>query len=1300
MENFKALVRDTLTIKNPPYTWQLGRNMLISKGFNSIANEDGFKFEYLLPGIAIGAISTSTEIVYFIKNKDGIDEIGKVNTNTNSPVYTTIIKTNLFNFKLNRPIEGVFIYNYKNELTVSWCDGTFEDSNIPKILNTSSPGIKLDGDKTLIDDTEFNKIALFPAIHQGDIEIQYLESGNLNGLSVYITFAYIYEDDTTAPYFSVSDIAYLSDGSEIGNKKGLRLILNNLDTNFTKIKIGLVLKKDNVLVGYESYPITYINGSRSIDITTISNFTSTAAENIIIEKQVFERIASLTKVENQVIAAKTTTKEPIKFQKYANLLILKPIKYIDDAPQTPSLMPDEVYAMSCQVQYLDGTFSDAFHIPGAKANLNDKSPLTAQQKTDYKLNFTDNIVNGGIKQFHIFNRGSATSTNRSFGIWENEELYPNVDDYNSSIDYKNIPIINNFIVGEDLRNTPIRYHRVPGLDNMLLESMVLFNGYYEEFTNSNNLEDTTFYKIGVDVSNFDSVVPQSIKDQIQGYRLCFIKRDGSNNYVAGNWIATRRGQVSWTQADVEIKFQSYDFNASLTGGNFGRDGIALEDAAYIKENPELRNSSNPLYTAFSEPYIDFDKIRVLSPELFKFRPNLDLTYIKNNYLFTVDENRGVKLPTKSNIFAEVKNGLKYVPGNNLVANTMYHEEGIDLDFNTEGFNSMYTSGDKVTDPLYSRYYVMNLTVFSYKTNLYPSFKSIDLVVLGRTSNLGNNVIFKGGDVFNNNIIDINIHTPENHRYGNGRRVIMQYLTKIKIKGLFSPLNSSQLFNNYIEGDEGINNIGDNERSYRIQEDILQARDYDFEVKNENDLNAINDINTIFTFDHNSNFITNNPFRINRGIKIPNENLSSTALRTFLINDYYEMPNDKGEIIAVRGTARKLFIQMRFSLFVASVKDKLQLLNTDAYLGQSDLFDRSPDELLGDDKGYVGSVSKFACIVIKGMYVTVNSVSGKIFIVTDSVKEISAIGNENWFRNNWDIGLDFYRLENEEKRRIDNPYISVGHLVGYDKEYNRLLFTKKSYWVKDQIMLDNGTISFDGEFFRINGGIIDFNNTEYIVNKSKTISFRLDTEDWLFEHDYFPNLIYHDTNNLYSIINNLETKEAENYRHNDKLNKGLFYGKKFPSYVDIIFNGSTPEYTEVTSRNTVVESKMLHSINWVIDTIKPNGGNDQFSGITGIMVYNNNQCSGIINLKNYGELSRSLEGVWSANNFKDLVINPSDPILDDNGDVIESNLNQLKLWFEKSNFISKFIVVRLIIDNIDNNNVYIHKVNVNSIISKR
>ena len=185
-------------------------------------------------------------------------------------------------------------------------------------------------------------------------------------------------------------------------------------------------------------------------------------------------------------------------------------------------------------------------------------------------------------------------------------------------------------------------------------------------------------------------------------------------------------------------------------------------------------------------------------------------------------------------------------------------------------------------------------------------------------------------------------------------------------------------------------------------------------------------------------------------------------------------------------------------------------------------------------------------------------------------------------------------------------------------------------------------------------------------------------------------MYHTIVGLFSLTNALNgTSKANIYKHNNNALKGLYYGKKFKSYVDLIFN-----------QNLEV-SKLYQSINWVTDTIESNGGNNRFKTITHIAIYNNNQCSGIINLKdNHFVLTRNVQDEWNFNEFRDLVINPSNPILDDNGEIIEENINNIKLWFDKSNFISKFIVVRLIIDNELNDSVYIHKVEVKSIISNR
>ena len=150
--------------------------------------------------------------------------------------------------------------------------------------------------------------------------------------------------------------------------------------------------------------------------------------------------------------------------------------------------------------------------------------------------FSDLVTKLGrpnFKNFHFDNQGAVTTTGNiaQFGYWENMELYPNEDDYNSKIDYDNNPLST-----KDLRNTPIKYHRMPSID-----SIGSFNDY-NNLPNSGNQDKENFYKLGIKVINFDSIIPNEIKTQIQGYRLCAVKRDFGNSYVLGNWIATRRGK--------------------------------------------------------------------------------------------------------------------------------------------------------------------------------------------------------------------------------------------------------------------------------------------------------------------------------------------------------------------------------------------------------------------------------------------------------------------------------------------------------------------------------------------------------------------------------------------------------------------------------------------------------------------------------------------------------------------------------------------------------------------------------------
>ncbi len=1263
MEDFKALIRDTLPIKNPVGTWHLGRNMLLDKDLKSITNENGMEFQHLVSGTVIGTIVAISDIVYFSKNADGTDEIGRVTLNTETLVYETIIKSALFNFQYNCPIEGIFFYNFKRELVVSWSDGVKVNSNRPFVVNLNNPPVILNGDGTLTTPSEFVKLYMFPDIKEATITTEYSIGQSLDAEVMYMTYAYAFSANDALSYFSISNIAYLANfPRSFSLTKSIQYFaptfhLTDLDPNYSRLKIGFVLRSsDGTLQGYEGQVLNYSGTSLDITIDSLIPYTTVDASLFTISNTIFEKFSTITKQVSQVLIGNSILKGGFQFQKYANLLELRPFR-VDETTTLPftssdtSLLPDEVYSMYIELHLPDGSYTDAFHIPGNVATGTELDPLTASQINVYELEWT-NDISPAPKQFHFINTGtinndaSNTSSN-TFGHWSNVEVYPNEDDYNSSIDYTG-----NVLSGIDNRNQPIRYHRVPSKDNIK-------NHVYGDPALTTATINTNS-KIGVIVTNFETIVPLAIRNQIQGYRVSFVKRNSNNSIVLGNWALARRSFIG----------ESLNYNFT----------DILPDFDSTANNPSLN--------------ANFSGLNAYGAELFRLQPSLTPSYMRANFLlntfYSLDSYTQVRTDNK---IVKLKDPLNYVPHNNAAAGTQYRESIIQIFTDRSSTYLPIVEGESIlgvpTTASYTsnhNYAAIDATVFTYKSNVYAGFRSNDLVVLGRTSSLTDNTRFTGGDVITTSSLDLITHSV---RRNNTTFTQIPFFTRIL--SLYSPLNSIVVTNrNTISSQIVI------PPTTTPAPDLDILVNYNFPMVFEGLQNAfINDITTILTNTFLEDNIVDFPNRVNKGVKLNNESITTRSFRTFLVNDYYEMPNDKGEIIALRSTDRKLFIQHRFALFVAIVKDKLQTQNVDAFLGFSDLFERPPEEVYADDKGFIGSTSKFACTIIKSVYIAVNQVTGQIFTLKEGIKEITASGNKNWFWNNWDIGLDYFELDsNGDKQRIDNPFISVGHIIGYDKEYERLLFTKKMFRFKlPELLLETVPLAqrivFDGEFYRLNGNLLDFTDNTYFENQSKTLSYSLSKEDWLFEHDYFPSIIFHTNSRLYSMTNKLTgTNRASLYEHNNKLVKGLFYGIKFESSIDLIFNGNL----DIT--------KLYQSIMWVTTVTNLQGGVENFKTISNIMIYNENQCSGVIDINTEGlNVVKGRNNEWNFNNFRDLVMDATLPIIDDNGGLVSTNINNNKIWFDKSNFISKFITVRLIVNNQDNSNVAIHRVNVKSVINK-
>ncbi len=132
MENLFGLYKDGRPINAPAGAWEHAKNILVNRGFKSISNEDGFDLEVTLPYEIIGIIPTNLGYVIF-STDNKYSSIHFKNTDTG--VLEELIKDNLdLNFRVDKPIEGVFKYNDLRQLIVCWTDFF----NEPKVLNLNS----------------------------------------------------------------------------------------------------------------------------------------------------------------------------------------------------------------------------------------------------------------------------------------------------------------------------------------------------------------------------------------------------------------------------------------------------------------------------------------------------------------------------------------------------------------------------------------------------------------------------------------------------------------------------------------------------------------------------------------------------------------------------------------------------------------------------------------------------------------------------------------------------------------------------------------------------------------------------------------------------------------------------------------------------------------------------------------------------------------------------------------------------------------------------------------------------------
>jgi len=1372
--NIQGLSLDTRNLKGQGWAW--AKNILVTKGFRSIANEDGAQLEKQVNGKILGTIPTNLGTVVFSRN-GSICEIGYFELG----IYTTICKDTvglqLLQFQWDCPIEGIFKYNWKGDLIISFWDGTKTNSNRPRLLNLTNLPFPVNGSKEFTSSNAQNLMLLYPDMNIPNYAIGNIKPGGDIDPGVYylVTSYEVSEDDQLnwmlpshpfpiAKYHHDSFILNTDNGNDFkvsnlyqeskqdGNSGvSIDITIDNIDTRFKYIKLAAIkeVNKVKTAIYIDKFEIT---GTQINFVWTGKFKGDLTPDEILIDSVNYTRFKTGTYNNKRLCAGNLKTQEELRFQKYANNISVSWFtESIEDLTQANALPPNifqsiykryewyanpgnclrvrtlkpwEVYAFYAHAVYKDGTIGKGMHIPGREvqqitigATAFDEDETVTNAVAAEPAEFgADEAALGVADSAKLFHTRDTANINHPVsgkypGYWENEdETYPNLDEYDGTIDYDGNAIAG----GIDLRGQKVRHHRMPGLKTM-------YGG--TSFANLNKFIKIRFHNIEI---------PQYLKDQIQGIVFSYAIKTLDNSTVLGTSPIYREAM--------------YGNDTTLSGpdlNGFYTPGTVISNAhARLYDIPLLHNTPSVNARYIKGEYISTN---VNSPVSLGNPPGPVLT---GPGLTGVPDTTGTTWIADNLAYRAIKK-FEYIPENNSATvpiSNNTREACIRATFeNTStdllsryrirrGFDNANDQGDELNYPgsdhdevKVNLFYFAVGNIMSMIKNVHTNFYEQDLALASKLIhpvNAGVNGPIGGLFNFDTFITGYSIkhnfyseagttYYPANTNWENDLSVCT-----------------------HIDGDEALENTHIINTALGLHFRFPCYSNYNYVLNRGNDFsqipshllmgsgkknlgfNAPNKWSVDIDYDPSyssimnlkfpgswspyDRFIDKLPYRVAR-TDVTQDEEKSESWRKFRANEYHEGEKDKGEVWKLETLDKTLIIHQKYSLYTALNKDKLSSDITEVYIGTGDVFDRPPQNVLPTREGYAGNQSQWASFTCKLGYVFLDRQQGKIFIFDGALKEISNLNVRNWMRANTNTTLD-----------IDNPFTEFGLTAAFDEQFNRVIISKNDIRLNDDVIY-HGILSPDidedqiGDAFLVDGNIVileefdEDDNPIYrplvenhivgepggpqalvgdFVYKKWTISYSPEINQgqggWVSFHDYYPNHLFHNRSGIYA-INNTSTL-GRIFKHNIKTIKGIYYDATvYPSYWDMIHNES-PEVT-----------KIVESVTWVTE-VEVNETRFFNETLTHICLYNTDQCTGIIAVPDllwFQRNNRFIEGSWNYNEIRDMVINKNNPIINEDRSVNTINIAAQKTWFKKDNLLGKFVIVRYIYDNNIQKDFYFH-----------
>lgn len=786
---------------------------------------------------------------------------------------------------------------------------------------------------------------------------------------------------------------------------------------------------------------------------------------------------------------------------------------------------NDTYYYRLIIELHSNTYFNFFEVNNAQTinpYLGDENALLNDSADIYCSEFIDSV--DGLKNFHV---KSSNSQTYNTAYWENEnEMYPD----NSNWDIFDVVDGEGVDTEVTLRNTNVRHHKFSGVEYL---------PYSDYDTDTSGVKNSDEYAVYLGIELSDIKIPDDIKEKVIGYKVYYAKRTQNNSTVLGQGFCFSAAKNEYGDAldiqkilkpnawydsykyftatgdltDAENKeqlsekvFQFYDFNLLRTRAN-------ISAASYVKINkffPIDYFTRTSITGHEGNRHVSYQ----IGKETSKFTPIPEVEYNGENYSQVIRRLQAVSyIDNRAELTKTSALGFSYDYYNKWSeSKVLFETKNLPLD----------TQGGYIA------------TLKAFKTDCYVDFDNQQLVCCYSSSDLDSTTteqIFAGDVHINGFAFKAVDCLADNDDLADFDRIgFYRIVTECKdnLAARYEGTEYNEVY--YPKTDiEGVAILDVSASDYINKETDTRGIGIDNWYGYSIDAHKRAELKSTIPF---PKLLEENVNLFNRVIRSQKNNF-----RTFLENDYKDLPLHRGQIINLEEHSGNLLIHTEKSLFTTRGREELSVADFRAFIGSGDIFAVEPKELYTSNEGYGGIKEKLSANKNKFGYFFVSLDEQKIFWLSDNINEINTIGLTNYFRENLiypkiiKTHSPLTYLSYEELALIQNCQVVR---TGFDPVYNRFFVTlqyKNPTSAYNVLALAGNTSYSNGKIYN-NLNVEITNNGTYFTTVETTLSFLPEYKVWDSFHSYHPKYIISGRNEA------LAVGRSTNFNSIFQLNKGV------------------------------------------------------------------------------------------------------------------------------------------------------------------